>query len=587
MRRFIRGYGRAIDFLRVRWRLSLVLCASNVVLAGLSFIEPILFGRVVAGITGSGVPNETLLFWVICGAFGIFAGVMTNLGADRLAHRLRLHAMGKAYSHVLTLAPAYHIGKPSGELIKTLVSGSDELFWLWLGLLREHLSTFLVIIAVLPIALWMNFWLGMVLLVLMMVFTTTCAITIWGVQSRQRLAENAQNALAATMGDVLGNASLVRSFGMKESEVMHFSRLTSDVVRHQFPVLNWWAGVSVMSRAASTVATVSVVAIGAWLHAQGRATTADVVSFMGFSSLIIGRLESAVWLVSRLGNILPRLEDFYSLLDTESSVLDAPCAAVLEKGAGAVGFHDVSFRYPGGPLILQNLSFQADPGQTIALVGETGSGKSTAMNLLQRLWDAESGNIMIDGRDIRHVRLDSLRARIGIVSQETCLFNRTILENIKIGKPDATQEEVERACRLAEAHDFIMLQPKGYDTMVGERGTTLSGGQRQRLAIARVILRDPDILILDEATSALDGTTEEKVVKALQRASQGRTTFVIAHRLSTIRQADQILVFDRGGLVESGTFEDLVHRGGVFARLARTQFPSSPVHLTLVQNIAA
>ena len=222
------------------------------------------------------------------------------------------------------------------------------------------------------------------------------------------------------------------------------------------------------------------------------------------------------------------------------------------------------------------MSFVAQPGSVIARVGSTGAGKSTAMNLLQRLWDPTGGRVAIDGQDIRHVTLESLRDSIGVVFQESLLFNRSIRENLRIGRPDATDAQIERACRAADAHEFIMRQPQGYETMVGERGATLSGGQRQRLAIARAILKDPPILILDEATSALDAATEARVSRAMATLMAGRTTFIIAHRLSTVRDADEILVFDGGEVVERGRFDGLVARGGRFAELVATQLEGAP-----------
>jgi ATP-binding cassette, subfamily B, beta-glucan exporter len=212
----------------------------------------------------------------------------------------------------------------------------------------------------------------------------------------------------------------------------------------------------------------------------------------------------------------------------------------------------------------------------VALVGQTGAGKSTAMNLLQRLWDPVEGSIRIDGQDLRDVTLESLRHSIGVVFQESMLFNRSIRDNLRVGRPEATDAEIEHACRLADAHEFIIRQPQGYDTMIGERGASLSGGQRQRLAIARALLKDPPILILDEATSALDSATEARVGRALRTLMRGRTTFIIAHRLSTVRDADEILVFDAGRIVERGTFSSLLARGGPFARLVETQLAPPP-----------
>jgi ATP-binding cassette subfamily B protein len=298
---------------------------------------------------------------------------------------------------------------------------------------------------------------------------------------------------------------------------------------------------------------------------------AEIVSFMGIAVLLIGRLEGAIGFASRLFYEMPGLAEMFSVMDAQSSVPERHFPRTLAPCAGEVAFEGVSFAYPDGEAVLHDLSFTARPGMAVALVGATGAGKTTAMALLQRLWDPQRGAIRIDGHDLRDVSLDSLRASIGVVFQESMLLNRSIRENLLLGKPDATDAELELACRSAEAHDFIIRQKHGYDTMVGERGATLSGGQRQRLAIARALLKNPPILILDEATSALDAATEARVARALRVLMAGRTTFIIAHRLSTIREADEILVFDDGRIAERGDFRALMDRGGVFAQLVGTQ----------------
>ena len=571
MQRFLKVYLRVLGFLGPHWRAAAGLCAANVALVGIGFVEPVLFGHVIGSLAGAGPSPANILAWAAMGVLGVGAGMATSLMADRLAHRLRLKVMGRAFAHVLQLPPAHTARYPTGTLMKMLWGGGDEMFSLWLGLFRDHLAIVLCLAGLLPLALFLNPALGAVLVVLAVVFTFTSSLTIRRTRAGQRRAEDAHSAMASQVGDVLGNAPLIRAFGRAPLEAETFGRLAGDVVRHQFPVLAWWAGVSVMNRVASTVATVAVVGLGAWLHGQGRATTADVVTFMGFAGMLIGRLEGAVATVAHLGGSVPRLEDFFELLDTASTVPDPVGQPALPDGPGRVEFRGVRFAYPGGAAVLDGINLTARPGETVALVGLTGSGKSTAMSLLQRLWDPDEGAVLVDGHDLRDVSLASLRDRIGTVPQESLLLNRTIGENLCLGRPDATQAEVERAARRAEAHDFILRQPNGYDTLVGERGATLSGGQRQRLAIARTLLRDPRILVLDEATSALDGATEEKVVRAMKAAASGRTTFVIAHRLATIRDADRILFFQDGVIAEAGTFDELVARDGLFAALARTQ----------------
>jgi ATP-binding cassette subfamily B protein len=576
MRRFVRAYGRVLAFLAPHKGAALVLCAANLGLAAAGFLEPVLFGRVIQGLNDAGARPGTILGWAGLGVLSIGGGMATSLIADRLAHRLKMRVLGQAYAHVLQLPPAYHARFPTGTVTRTLWTGADEMFGLWLGLFRDHLPTVLCLTGLVPVALYLNPALGAVLVALALILATTVSVTIHRTETGQRRAEDAHIALSTQVGDVLGNVPLIRAFGADHVEAAGFATLARDVLRHQFPVLGWWAGVTVMSRAASTAATLTVVALGAWLHSQGRASMADVVTFMGFAGMLIGRLESALWIVSRFGGTLTRLEDFFAMLDASSTVPDPVGQPGLPAGRGRVEFRDVRFAYPGGPDVLRGISFVAEPGETVALVGPTGSGKSTVMSLLQRLWDPAEGAVLVDGRDLRDVSLGSVRDAIGTVPQETLLLNRSIGDNLRLARPDATQAEVEHAATLAEAHDFIMRQPRGYDTIVGERGAALSGGQRQRLAIARALLRNPRLLVLDEATSALDGATEEKVVRAMRAAAAGRTTFVIAHRLATIREADRILFFRDGEIVESGTWDELLARGGAFAALARTQLFTGP-----------
>jgi ATP-binding cassette subfamily B protein len=275
---------------------------------------------------------------------------------------------------------------------------------------------------------------------------------------------------------------------------------------------------------------------------------------------------------NRLLGDTPRLRDFFAILDTEPSVRDGVDAIDPGQLHGLVEFVDASYSYDNKRPAVSNLRFTALPGETIALVGATGAGKSTALALLHRAFDPQSGVVKIDGMDIRAFKLAALRRNIGVVYQEVLLLNRSMADNLRVGKPDATIEEMRDACARAQALEYIERNPQGFEAKVGERGRFLSGGERQRLSIARALLKNPPILILDEATSALDATTEARVQAALDEVMKGRTTFVIAHRLSTVRNATRILVFDEGRIVESGSFDELVALNGTFARLARAQF---------------
>jgi len=578
--RLLSVYRRVLTTLGADMRLAALLGAANVVVAGLQFLDPVLFGRVITLLTGSDKVAPDVLWghavtligvWLAIGGTGIAGTMATVLYAERMAHRNRLTIMNRYFSHVLSLPLSFHGDIHSGRLMKLMNGGSDALFGLWLTFFREQLSTYVAVLVLLPLTLFMNWRLALTLIVLVVLFAGLTAFVVGKTERGQRAAEGSQSALAGTAQDALSNVMVVQSFTRLAHESRLFGQIVEDVIRHQFPVLNWWALVNVLTRAASTLAVITIVVLGTWLHLHGKASVGEIVSFMGFAMLLIGKLESAVQFASRLFLQMPVLEDFFAVLDAKSSVPERVAAAELVPTGGEVTFEGVSFAYPGGPDILSDVSFVARPGTSVALVGQTGAGKSTAMNLLQRLWDPVEGRVLIDGQDLRDVTLESLRQSIGVVFQESMLFNRSIRENLRIGHPDASDEQIERACRLADAHEFIMRQPYGYDTIVGERGTTLSGGQRQRLAIARALLKDPPILILDEATSALDAATEARVSRAMATLMKGRTTFIIAHRLCTVRDADEILVFDGGRIVERGRFAELVARGGKFAELVATQ----------------
>jgi len=299
--------------------------------------------------------------------------------------------------------------------------------------------------------------------------------------------------------------------------------------------------------------------------------------FMSYATLLIGKLEQAVGFANRMVTDAPRLREFFDVLDTTPSVRNRPGAVDPGRLRGLIEFKEVSFSYDGKRPAVADLKFTARPGETVALVGSTGAGKSTALALLHRAFDPQSGAVKIDNIDIRDMTLSGLRRNIGVVFQEVLLFDRSVAENLHVGKPDATEEEMRAACERAQVVDVIERNPERFQMMAGERGRMFSGGERQRLSIARALLKDPPILILDEATSALDALTEAKIQAALDEVMKGRTTFVIAHRLATIRHANLILVFEGGRIIESGTFDELVARGGHFAELARTQFMAGSV----------
>jgi ATP-binding cassette subfamily B protein len=579
--KFLRLYIRVLALLGREARLGWLLAVANLALAGATFMEPILFGRIVDALANSqgrvaqlSMQNLMTLVgaWVGFALFAIVCGTLVALHADRLAHRQYQAVRTMFFEHVLQLPLSFYTGSHSGRLVKVMMTGTNTLWGLWLAFFREHFASLASLIVLLPLTLFINWRYGLLLIVLCAVFATLIAFVVGKSETLQRQVENYYTDVAERTTDTLGNIALVQSFARVEMEVMGMRKMGDDVLGAQLPVLFWWAVTTVITRTATTLTILSILVLGVWFYLHDLTTVGEIVMFMSFATLLIGRLEQAVNFANRMVLDAPRIAEFFEVLDTEPAVRDRPGAIDPGRVKGLVEFKDVSFSYDGKRPAVADLTFTALPGETIALVGATGAGKSTALALLHRAFDPQSGAITIDGTDIRALTLTSLRHNIGVVFQEVLLFNRSIAENLRVGKPDATDAEMRTACERAQVYDLIERQPQGFDTIAGERGRLFSGGERQRLSIARALLKNPPILILDEATSALDALTESKVQAALTEVMKGRTTFVIAHRLATIRNANRILVFQGGRITEAGTFDELVRLGGQFADLARSQF---------------
>ncbi|MGO4388455.1 glucan ABC transporter ATP-binding protein/ permease [Microvirga sp. 2YAF29] len=583
--RLIRLYVRVLSQLGSDLRVGAILSLANIALAISAFAEPILFGRIIDVLTRGQIPGSTpvtfatltplLLAWVAFGLFSIGAGALVALHADRLAHRRRLAVVASYFEHVLELPLAFHTTTHSGRVLKVMLEGSGGMSWLWLGFFREHLSALVALVVLLPLTVFLNWRLGLLLVALVAVFTMLTAIVLRKTETLQGSVERYHSSLAEHASDALGNVPVIQSFTRIEAESRSLRTIIQQLLQAQNPVLSWWALASVASRASATITVTAIFVLGTWLHLNGLATIGQIVTFMSMATMLIGRLEQAVSFINQLFMQAPKLNEFFEILDTAPAVHDRPNAKYVERFIGEVVFDNVSFSYDGKRAAVQDVNFGVRPGENVALVGSTGSGKSTTLGLLHRAFDPQSGCIRIDGEDIRDLALASLRRNIGVVFQEPMLFARTIRENLQVGRPDATDAEMIEAVERAQAIEFISRQAEGLDTVIGERGRSLSGGERQRLSIARALLKNPPILILDEATSALDAATEQKLQKALDEVMRGRTTFVIAHRLATIRNADRILVFDQGRVIETGTFDELVAKGGRFAELARAQFMAS------------
>lgn len=577
----VRLYARVLQLLGNEARLGWILALANLLLAVAQFAEPVLFGRIVDALTpgqtaGAATANAAvwplLSAWVGFGLFTIACSALVALHADRLAHRRRQVVLSSYFEHILQLPLTFHTGTHSGRLIKIMLQGADALWRLWLGFFREHFASIVSLIVLLPLSLYLNWRLASLLFILCIVFTALTTLVVRKTHGMQSAVEDYYSDLAGRATDALGNVALVQSFVRVDAEVKDLRNVSDKLLAAQMPVLSWWALVAVMTRASTTITILAIFIVGIVLHGQNLASIGEIVMFVNFASMLIGRLEQVVGFINSIFMEAPRLREYFDVLDAVPAVRDRPDAIDPGRVQGLVEFKDVSFSYDGKRAAVEDLTFTALPGETIALVGPTGAGKSTAIALLHRAFDPQSGIIKIDGMDIRGLTVAGLRRNIGVVFQEAMLFNRSIADNLRVGKPDATEEELRKAAERAQAIEFIDRNEAKFDTNAGERGRMLSGGERQRLSIARAILKDPPILILDEATSALDAVTEAKVNAALDEVMKGRTTFVIAHRLSTIRNATRILVFQNSRVVEMGTFDELVARGGHFAELARAQF---------------
>jgi glucan exporter ATP-binding protein len=579
--RIFRVYARVFALLGPDSRLGAVLAAANIALAAAQFAEPVLFGRIIDSLTTAQAQGADLqwtsiftlvAFWVGFGLFTIFSGALVALYADRMAHRRRHAVLTSYFEHVMQLPISFHGGAHSGRLMKVMQSGTDSLWSIWVEFFRDDFAAVVSIFVLVPVSLFINWRLALILIAVCALFGILTGMVFRKTETMQRTVERHYSDLAERASDTLGNVALVQGFARVDAEVTALRDVVDNLLAAQIPVLSWWAVVAVITRAATTLTMLAIFLVGLWLHLHGQASIGEIVAFMGFAGLVIGRLERVVRMFNRLLTEAPRLKEFFDVLDTEPAVRDLPDSIDPSQMRGLIEFNKVSYSYDGKRPAVADLTFTALPGETIALVGATGAGKSTALALLHRAFDPQSGVIQIDGMALRSIKLAALRRNIGVVYQEVLLLNRSVAENLRVGKPDATIDEMRQACARAQALEFIQRNPDGFDALVGERGRFLSGGERQRLSIARALLKNPPVLILDEATSALDATTEAKVQAALDEVMKGRTTFVIAHRLSTIRKATRILVFEDSRIIEKGTFDELVALDGRFAQLARAQF---------------
>lgn len=565
-----RVYYRALAFLRPEAGRALVLVLANLVLGAAALLEPVLFGRVVDALgRKDGSAWGLIGVWGGFGGVSLVAGAAVAVGADRLAHRRRLAAMAAGFDRAVVLPQSRVSEAGTGKLVRVILAGGESVFWLVLPLMRDLLPAFFAVLLLVPLAFTMNATLAWVLVGLAFGYAAANVLVVRRTETGQRVVDELHQDVSGRITDVVSNVTVVQVYANLAREAQALAEITRQFLQAQYPVLNWWAILNVLTRAASTLAMALIFCVGASLAIAGKITVGEIVSFAGFAGLLIARMDVLSAAIARLFVGAPSLDALQKLIDEDAGPVDDPRAEVLDHVQGRIAFETVTHTLSPGGFGVSGVDFEIPAGATVAIVGASGAGKTTLMALLQRLRDPDHGRITLDGRDLRRIRLASLRAATAVVFQDAGLFNRSIADNLRLARPEASDRELEAALASAEALDFVRQKPGGLAYVIGERGQLLSGGERQRLAIARAILKDAPVLLLDEATSALDTVTEAKVKTALDAARIGRTTLVIAHRLSTVMGADLVLVMDKGRIVERGSFPELLARGGRLTEMAR------------------
>lgn len=571
---------RSMGYLRPYSKLQFGIYGTMVLINLINVFAPQLIRwGIDAGIYGG---NLALLGWaaalllattLVKGVFIYYQGQWTELASQNVAYDLRNALLQK----LATLSFSFHDRSESGQILSRAMQDVERIRFLTGRAILRLVEGSMLILFTAVILLWMNPTLGFLILLTLPLLMHRAYH--FGRQFRPlsfKIQDQLGN-LTTQLEQNLRGARIVKAFAQEQAEIKRFdeenerwftlSAESARVQALQAPMLDMIANWG----------TVFIFWYGGWLVIQGQLTLGELVAFTTYLAMLVRPIRLMGRIIPILAIASSAAERVFAILDAPVEIADDSASRPLPRLQGQVQFDDVSFAYQGGRSVLRNVSFTAEPGQMVALIGATGSGKSTIINLLARFYEPSAGHITVDGIDIQQATLYSLRSQIGFVMQDTLLFAATIRDNITFGRPDANEAEIIEAAKDAQAHDFIMATPNGYDTYVGERGITLSGGQKQRLAIARALLTDPRILILDDATASVDTQTERLIQQALERLMAGRTTFVIAHRLSTVQRADLILLLAHGRVAAQGTHDTLLATSPLYRQICETQMQSEGV----------
>lgn len=561
-----------------RFFIGAILCALVSVTATL--LMPVLIGRAVDCLTGPGQVDFTGIFHIslqfaallaVHAVFGWLLSLFTNIIAYSTAKDIR-----KALFRKLNAVPLRYIDQNAhGDLVSRVVNDVDLIAD---GLLQTLTQLFTGVVTILGTLCFMLSINWVIALAVVLVTPLSFLIASFVAKSTNTMFQKqsaTQGKLGGYINEMIGNQKTVKLFGSEQQAEAAFEEINQTLYGYGVKAQFFSSLTNPSTRLINNI-TYALVGVGGAIGAiNGLLSVGQIATFLTYANQYAKPFNEITGVLTQLQTAIASAGRAFEVLETQNETPDAPEALVLSGTEGRVSMGEVSFSYtPSRPLI-ENLNLMVAPGSSIAIVGPTGSGKTTIINLLMRFYDVDAGHICIDGHDIRQITRDSLRKNYGMVLQETWVFSGTIRDNICYGKPDATDEQVVKAAKAAFAHSFIERLPDGYDTVISEDGGNLSAGQKQLLCIARVMLVDPPMLILDEATSSIDTRTELKIQRAFSAMMQGRTSFVVAHRLSTIREADTILVMDKGKIVEQGPHDALLARGGFYANLYQSQFAAT------------